>query len=138
MASDILGCYTKEMKGSPVKNCVEFAKHNKTSFQECIADYSTETFDNFMLFFGQIEPICQYINDTSPEFSAEVIIEVDPLFFSYANLFSLRIPRNRLMMFGCIWKIFLFSVGLFLIFSLYQGELKPSINNNFNYFAMNK
>ena len=77
MASNMLGCYTKQMKEPPIKNCSEYGKQNASSFQQCVSEYNRETFDNFMLFFGQIEPICQYINDTSPEISADAIIEVE-------------------------------------------------------------
>ena len=80
---DLLGCYSKEMQSLPVKNCSDFKRHNLSSFQECVAQYDNETFDNFMLFFGQIEPICQYLNDTRPQISAEIFIEVS---FEVASL----------------------------------------------------
>ena len=75
MAMDMLSCYCREKQLPPVKNCTEFGK-NSSSFQECVSEYELEVFDNFMLFFGQIEPICQYFNTTTPELSAASIIEV--------------------------------------------------------------
>ena len=76
MAMELLNCYCKEMNLPAVKNCSEFGKANSSSFQDCVAEYGKDVFDNFMLFFGQIEPICQFYNTSTPELNAATIITV--------------------------------------------------------------
>ena len=72
---DMLNCFILEKKLPPIKNCTEFAK-NDSNFQDCLSEYKADVFDNYMLFFGQIEPICQFYNSTTPELSAQLIFKV--------------------------------------------------------------
>ena len=76
MAMDLLGCYNIEKKQPPIKNCTEFVKHNYSDFQTCLSQYKVDVLDNYMIFFGQIEPICQYYNFSSPDLSAATILKV--------------------------------------------------------------
>lgn len=73
---ELLNCFCKEKQLPPVKNCTEYGKVNSSQFQECVAEYEKDVFDNYMLFFGQIEPICQFYNSSTPELNAAVILAV--------------------------------------------------------------
>lgn len=88
---EMLGCYASQMNLGPVKNCS--IQNNASSFQDCVSEYDSNNFDNFMLFFGQIEPICQYLNDTSPIISAEAIIEV--ALFQLPNFILLLLTEHQ-------------------------------------------
>ena len=73
---DLLACFTSQNNQGPLKNCSQFQQHNFSNFQDCLSQYPVKVFDNYMLFFGQIEPICQYYNNSSPTLSAATILEV--------------------------------------------------------------
>ena len=64
MAMNFLMCYVQELGKPSIRNCS--TEHNSTSFKECLATFDDDNFDDFMVFFGQIRYICDYLTTPSP------------------------------------------------------------------------
>lgn len=73
---NLLACFSKEEKAPAVRNCSEFASHKFSTFEECIGAYESTVFDNYMLFFAQIAPICSFYNSSTPSLSTAAIFNV--------------------------------------------------------------
>ena len=71
----MLTCWFKEYSSELPVNCSTEAKGNATLFQTCIAEFDKSAFDNYMLFFGQIDNICSYYNGSA----FDIIISTDKI-----------------------------------------------------------
>ena len=65
LAMELLVCYNKQKKKPQLpNNCLN--ESDSTLFKKCISTLNDESFDDFMVFFGQVSFICDYFNSTLP------------------------------------------------------------------------
>ena len=72
---EMLLCHVQDRKNNIHPNNCSLSE-NSTMFQNCLANFQKDTFDNFMLFFSEILPICTYFKEASPILTPEDIAKV--------------------------------------------------------------
>lgn len=74
MAMRMLLCHLKEQKEVAPKDCVE--KITDELVINCLQSLNATYMDDYMLFFGQIDEICVFLNHSSPMITTETIKDV--------------------------------------------------------------